>query len=218
MHYTKFTKSDFLLKLDSITSYSMKVEEVKDAVSGYGYDQARLKEGREMWERLRVLYYEARDKSVQKSKCHAEKKRMQNDIHKKYMKYLKLARVAFVNDIEAQEALVLTGVRARTYDKWFTQVSVFVNNLKSNEQYLRSIGEYGVKISDLDELKKGLLDITELSDKCVRITAVVRMLNDKVRKETIEVQHWVSSYLKVARIALEGSPEMMNLLGQSDKN
>ncbi|MCW3787038.1 hypothetical protein [Plebeiibacterium sediminum] len=218
MHYTKFTRKDFLYKLDEITAYSIREAEIRNAVSSYGYNQSRLNEGRRLWENLRLLYIEAQDKAKLKRSCHAEKKSMQKEIHKNYMKYLKLARIAFVDNIEAQESLMLLGVRARTYDKWFVQVSVFVNNLKSNSLYLKSMAEFGIKEKDLNGLKKQLVELNELSDKCVRVTAVVRMLNDKVKKETIEVQQWVSSYLKVARIALEDNPEVLSLLGIMGKS
>ncbi len=218
MHYTKFNRKDFLYKLDEITAYSIREAEIRNAVSGYGYSQTRLNEGRSLWEKLRLLHLEASEKSKQKRLCHAEKKMLQKEVHKVYMKYLKLARIAFVGDIEAQESLLLIGVRARTFEKWFVQVSVFVNNMKSNNSYLELMSGYGVGETDVDELKAKLMKLNDLSDKCVRITAVVRMLNDKVKKETIEVQRWVSSYLKVARIALEDNPEVLAILGLTDKN
>ncbi len=218
MHYTKFTRKDFLYKLDEITAYSIREAEIRNAVSSYGYNQSRLNEGRRLWENLRLLYVEAQEKAKLKRDCHAEKKLKQKEIHKIYMKYLKLARIAFVDNIEAQESLMLLGVRARTYDKWFVQVSVFVNNLTSSTMYLNSMAEFGIKQNDLDALKKQLVELNELSDKCVRVTAVVRMLNDKVKKETIEVQQWVSSYLKVARIALEDNPEVLAMLGIMGKS
>ena len=218
MHYTKFTRKDFLYKLDEITAYSIREAEIRNAVRGYGYNQTRLNEGRRLWENLRLLYIEAQEKARLKRDCHAEKKLKQKEIHKIYMKYLKLARIAFVDDIEAQESLMLLGVRSRTYDKWFVQVSVFVNNLTSSTMYLSSMAEFGIKQKDLEALKKQLVELNELSDKCVRVTAVVRMLNDKVKKETIEVQQWVSSYLKVARIALEDNPEVLAMLGIMEKS
>ncbi len=218
MHYTKFTRKDYLYKLDEITAYSIRETEIRNAVSSYGYSQSKLNEGRRLWENLKVLYLEAQEKSTLKRNCHAEKKKKQKDVHKIYMRFLKLARIAFVDNIEAQESLLLTGVRARTYDKWFMQVSVFVNNLKSSSEYMDAMVKYGVTMKNITDLKGHLNDLNDLSDRCVRITAVVRMLNDKVKKETVKVQHWVSSYLKVARIALEDNPEVLSLLGLVEKN
>lgn len=218
MHYTKFTKRDYLFKLDEITAYSIRRDEIRDAVSTYGYDESRLNEGRELWEKLKLLHIEALDKSTLKRNTFAAKKSLQKEVHKKYMKFIKLARIAFVNHIEAQEALMLMGARARTFDKWFVQVSVFVNNLLSSNDYLRIIGGLGISREDLNGLKIRLAELSELSDRCVKVTATVRMLNDKVKKETFVVQQWVSNYLKVARIALEDNPEVLALLGIGVKN
>ncbi len=218
MHYTKFTKRDFLYKLDEITAFSIRRNEIRDAVSGYGYDQARLKEGRDLWEKLKMLHVEAYEKSALKRDLFAKKKRFQNKIHKIYMKFLKLARIAFSNDIEAQEALMLTGARSRTYDKWIEQVSVFVNNILSSEGYIEVMAGYGIEKKDFVSLKSEVTEMRNLSDRCIKVTATVRMINDRVKRETIVVQRWVSSYLKVARIALEENPEVLALLGIGDKN
>jgi hypothetical protein len=213
MHYTQFTKREFLYKIDEITDCSISREEIRDAVSGYGYDKSRLKEGRDLWENLKVLHVDVQDKSSIKKKCFATKRQLQDDIHKEYMRYLKLARIAFVDNIEAQEALLLIGARGRKYESWHTQVSLFINNLLASSEYVGAIGVYGVGVKEIEVLLEKVTRLNKIYDECVRIRASVRMLNDKIKQKTLEVQKWVSSYLKVARIALEENPEVLAMLG-----
>ena len=215
MHYTKHTKHEYLYKLKDITSMSIDVEDIRNVVSGYGYDSIKLAEGKRMAEELERLNNEVARKNISKKKKFAEKKKKQGEVHKKYMKFLKLSRIAFVDDVEAQESLLLTGARARTYEKWLGQVTVFVNNILSNAVYMKALEKYGVLRVEVEVVKAKLVELEMLSSECVKITGVVRMLNHKIKKETIVMQHWLSSYIKVARIAMDENPKMGKLIRQA---
>ncbi len=212
MHYTKHTKLEYLYKLRDITSMSIDIDDVREVVGSYGYDRDKLIEGKRMVEGLERLSNEVGAKSILKKKMFADKKRKQDQIHKKYMKFIKLARIAFADDIEANEALVLSGSRARTYEKWYTQVSVFINNMLENAEYIDALKVFGVRKEEIEELKLKLDELNKLSSECVKITGVVRMLNHKIKKEVIVIQNWVSSYIKVARIAMDENPQVGKLI------
>ncbi|WP_027470902.1 hypothetical protein [Saccharicrinis fermentans] len=214
MHYTKHTKQEYLYKLKDITSMSVNVDDIRKVVGGYGYDSRKLAEGKRLAEGLERLNSEVAKQSLVKKRMFAEKKRVQNEVHKKYMKFLKLSRIAFSDDVEAQGALLLTGARARTYEKWMTQVSVFVDNLLVNRKYIKTLEGFGVSCKEIEDVKVRLKQLNALSSECVKITGVVRMLNHKVKKDTVVMQHWISSYIKVARIAMEENPKVGKLIKQ----
>ncbi len=137
---------------------------------------------------------------------------MQADIHKKYMKIVKLSRIAFVNDMEAQEVLGLNGARERTYERWYYQVHNMVNRLLDSEAYMKELGQFGVVIKEVEGLQQGLRVLDKHNNECVRITAVVRLLNSRIKKETVVVQQWISQYIKVARIAMDEHPQLGKVL------
>ncbi len=215
MHYTKHTKLEYLYKLKDITTMSMDVDDIRDLVKDYGYDSTKLAEGKRMADSLERLNVEVSRKSVMKKQMFAEKKKMQEGIHKKYMKLLKLSRIAFADDVEAQESLLLIGARSRTYEKWLAQVVVFTDNLIANKNYIKELEEYGIALKDIEEIKNKLKDLNAMSSECIKITGVVRMLNHKIKKEIIIMQHWLSSYIKVARIAIDENPKVGKLIKQA---
>lgn len=215
MHYTKYTKIEYLYKLKDITSMSIDVEDIRNVVSGYGYDSIKLTEGKHMAENLERLNEEVARKSILKKRMFAKKKKEQTEVHKKYMKFLKLSRIAFMDDVEAQEALLLSGARARTYEKWLSQVVVFIDNVLVNTTYTKSLENYGVSVNEIQDVKIRLKELSTLSSECVKITGVVRMLNHKIKKEIVVMQHWLSSYIKVARIAMDENPKFGKLIKQA---
>ncbi|MGQ1787227.1 MULTISPECIES: hypothetical protein [unclassified Saccharicrinis] len=212
MHYTKHTKKEYLYKLKDITSKSADVDDIRKVVGGYGYDSRKLAEGKRLAEGLERLNIEVAKQSLIKKRMFAKKKKVQTEVHKKYMKFLKLSRIAFLDDVEAQEALLLTGARARTYEKWMSQVVVFIDNLLVNKNYIATLEGFGVTLKEIEDVKTRLKELNALSSECVKITGVVRMLNHKTKKETVVMQHWLSSYIKVARIAMEENPKYGKLI------
>ncbi len=165
-----------------------------------------------MVNKLEKLNDEAARQTIQKKKLFAKKKKLQIEIHKKYMKIVKLSRIAFINNLEAQEVLSLNGARARTYDKWYSQVRGMVSNLKNSKTYMGELAHFGVSEEEVKELQNQLEILDENAVSCLRITGVVRMLNQNIKKETIEVQQWVSKYIKVARIAMDENPQLGKVL------
>lgn len=215
MHYTKYTKLEYLYRIKDITSMSIDVEGIRNVVRGYGYDSIKLAEGKEKAEELERLNNEVVDKNILKKKIFANKKKVQAEVHKKYMKFLKLSRIAFADDVEAQESLLLIGARARTYEKWLSQVMVFINNLLANKNYVKVLEGYGVTQKEVQMVRSRVGELGVLSSECIKITGVVRMLNDKIKKETIVMQNWLSSYIKVARIAMDENPQVKKLIKQT---
>jgi len=207
-----------LYRLRDLTSISINEDEIRKVVGGYGYDSIKLAEGKRMVDELDRLNNEVTRRSIEKKKLFAKKKKMQTEIHKKYMKYIKLARIAFSNDVEAQEYLLLNGARARTYEKWHAQVVLFLKNLLSSNDYIKELNQFGVSLSDLEAVQKLLIDLDDVSSECMKITGVVRMLNHKIKKETVVIQRWISNYIKVARIAMEDNPKVKKLIKQAIGN
>lgn len=214
MHYTKQTISSFITKANILMVNSQKAEDIKDAVDKYGYDEERMAKGEALVKQLKEL---SEQQELQKSKkvlLFSEKKKLQQKVHKLYMKYLKLARIAFADDLIARRAMLLDGGRERTYNEWLIQVNAFVMTLlESDEHYLKAIGGYGVQKEQLVELQGMLVKLSKLSTECLIIAGELRKTTAAKQRKVIDVQNYISDFVKVARIALEYSPQSLKVLG-----
>jgi hypothetical protein len=213
MHFSKLSKSQYLYQVNMLFTNSITDDVIKGAVCNFGYTESRLAEGKRMYEDLDAIEAEHGNKSVEKVTLYGRKKEKQKGLMRSYMKYLKIARIAFVSNIEAREALMIDGPRERTYKKWVFQISVFCNNLLDSSEYWPELEKYGVTKKHIQELKSELIEMNELSDKGAKVTGLVKMLTQKKQKQTMKVQSWVSDYIKIARIALEDAPQNLEKLG-----
>jgi hypothetical protein len=182
-------------------------------VFSYGYNQEKMGEGKKLYDALDSLEREYLRAIDIKAAINFQKQKLQRQVNKSYMKYLKIARIAFDNNIEVRESLMLEGVRERTFEKWKHQVAVFCNNLLINKEYWPPIEAYGISMNLIQQLKEQLEELNVISDQVIKLTGQVKLVTEKKRKQTILVQNWVSDYIKIARIALEDEPQNLEKLG-----
>jgi hypothetical protein len=221
MHYSKQKFEDFIINSRSILNISTRTKSIREAVGNFGYTEERLAEGQRLYDELVEIARLQEEKEEEKKICFDRKSSFQAKVSNEYMKYLKIARIVFNRDDEAFMSLSLKGQRERTYDKWYHQVSVFCNNLLANSGYISKMNTFGVKKNDIEKLRDDLSELQRFVEECTRISASVKKLVKDKKTSMIKWQEWLSNYIKIVRIALQGvSAENRNslnrLLSQGD--
>jgi len=208
MHYTKFKLNEFVVKSQRILNVTQQNSHVREAVDQYGYAEERIAEGRRLYESLNETVERQQRIVGSKVACMAEKADKHEQVARLYMKYLKIARIVFESDAEAQVALILRGPRERVYEKWFYQVSAFCNNLMATTDFVDRLHVFGLEMKHIEGLKEELNHLQLLSDKCMRMLAEVRKVVSERKQKTIRWQQWLSDYIKIVRIAVQDSDQV----------
>lgn len=218
MHYTKNRISEYQSGVEILFRNSMDQEDVKRTMNNYGYGEAQLSlmynlnlELRELLGRLEVAKH-------QKILVYDEKSKLLAQLKKDYMRYLKLARIALADNADASAALVLGGARARTNNELVLQMKAFVSNLLNNQTWLSGLGVYNVTEADMKKLEQRIDVLEQKTRVCLEAQGKVRGLTVSKKKLLVKLQGYVSDYVKVVRIALEGKPNLLVSLGIKVKN
>ena len=183
------------------------------AVSPFGYGQARMEEGL-------ALYNEARLLTELKSKAYGEQrqateivKQTREEAAVAYTAALKIARVAFVGNEAARNALVLDGVRKKSLSGWLDQARRFYNNVLRTPEFLAVMTAYNypqAKLTAEVAMVEGVWVKSELQDKeRGEAQRATKMRNVKLAA----LDKWVAAYKKVAEVALAASPQDLEQLG-----
>ncbi len=219
MHYTKSTIASFIHQAGILVHNSKSVDDIRNAVMQYGYDERRLTRGERVFEKLREISFKQEKAKTVKTEKYKLKQNLQKVIHKNYMKYLKIARIVFADDLKARNVLLLEGSRERTYKEWYFQVSVFCSiMLKNDDRYLQKMAVYGIDRSQIEILNKDLAELNKLRNECIKSSGELKKLTAEKRVLVVAMQDYVSDFIKIARIALENSPKVLKNLGLSVKN
>jgi hypothetical protein len=187
--------------------------EVAAVLAGYGYDAARLEEGSRLWSKAEALVRKQAREYGERHQATAEVEAARAELVSTYMKTLKVARVAFADDILAADALKLYGPRKQSLSGWLDQVSTFYSNLRTGSRLAPKMLRFGYGLERLqaeaslvDELRRKIQAQAKESGEAQCATV------ERDRKLR-ELDTWVSELSAIARVAFHGSPQELEKLG-----
>ena len=213
MSHQKNSLADFMQGAHTLIENAIANPELAVVLAGYGYDAARLKEGRRLWAHVDELakkqvanyggQYEA-TQSYEKAWTAA---------HSAYMKTLKVARVAFGDDAGAVAALKLYGPRRLTIAGWMDQATTLYTNLSSDARFSAGLVRFGYSAAKLN-VEKALiedlrLEIQAHAQKTGGAQSTTATRDDKLR----ELDTWVSDFRTICRVAFYENPQELEKLG-----
>ncbi len=213
MHYTKNSISNYQSGVELLFRKSIHQEGVKNTVVNYGYDEKQLQRIYDLNKELSQVVTATEQAKVNKALLFNRKNELLKSVKRIYMRYLKLARIALVDDVKAEQALMLSGARFRTNKELLFQINVFTSNLLNSDEWLAQLRVYNISLENLTSLNEQLKELARLTEICIEAQGEVKKYTVLKKKKLIEVQGYVSDYLKVVRIALEEKPKLLKSLG-----
>jgi hypothetical protein len=128
-----------------------------------------------------------------------------------YMEHLTIARFAFRNVTYLQGQLELKGGRKTDWAGWVEQVGDFYT--KAEALALPALKKQGISAEEIAQGKAMAQALTAAyEDK--KSTKGDAQLATKKRDEVLKtIDRWVSSFKKVAQVALQDDPQLLEVLG-----
>lgn len=213
MHYSRYRVSDYIELSMRVVQAATVDSSIRESMAKAGFSKERLQEGEFFFKQLASLESQHIEKTALRKAVNSDRSEIFNGLKKSYMKYVKIARIAFQDHAAIRVALLLDGQRARTVEELCDQIKIFGENLLAHEEALRSIESFGIErsavVSLLGEL--GRYDIqTDLKSK---LDEEIRMLTSQKKEAMLHFQKWLSGYIKIAKIKFENDPDKLKILG-----
>ncbi|MCB0195686.1 MAG: hypothetical protein KDJ65_27290 [Anaerolineae bacterium] len=132
---------------------------------------------------------------------------------KAYMRTLKVARIAMVGNLKAEEALLLRGRRKDGLAEWLDQATTFYTNLLNDADLLGQMAEYGYTPTKLEaeaELVRAVIAarVTQKENK-----GNARQATGRRNAKLAELDAWLSDFRAILRVATEDNPTWLKKLG-----
>ena len=102
-----------------------------------------------------------------------------------YTQYLKIGRIAFRNNCNAEESLILRGRRKQTFSGWISQSRAFYENALVKPEFIEAFNEFNITP---EKMEAGQV-----------------LVNTTVKRDFAfdALKDWMSDFVDIARIALE---------------
>ena len=187
--------------------------EVQSLLSVYGYDAAKIGEGKTLFETARQLQQQQKAEYGDQYAASDALKTKLDEAKISYMRFLKVARVALKNDYAACKTLELDGIRKHSLTGWIGQARTFYINALEDADVLTKLNNFGITQEKL-EAGKTLIDETEAANIAQKKEIGEAQQATKARDEAIDkLDDWMSDFIAIARVALEEKPQFLEKLG-----
>jgi hypothetical protein len=212
---SKMTLAEKFLFASTAIENALNTAEILNSLTLFGYDVRRLEEGKS-------ILYAAEVANQQKDKEYSlkyqqtdEKQKIRVEAEKKYRMFVKVARIAFKDSNVKQKQLRITGKRESTLEGFIQDATLFYNISISNQEILNGLGTFGITS---EALQAGLEEVIKLQTLHSSQTQAKGKAESSTEIRDVKIKAldtWLADFIKISRIALAGTPQLLEALGIS---
>jgi len=192
---------------------SLSSPEILERVAEYGYTKEKLLQGQALVEQATALYQQQDGEyDDQKAATRAYKARFQ-EAHNQYMRFVKVARVAFEEDIDTYQRLGLFGERSLLFDVWLPQVRKFYDQALQDPDILAALGQWNITQKRLEDGVALVEEAVRAHDAQIKETGEAQQSTQEKDAAIDAAYRWTNTYQKIAAIALEETPQLLEKIG-----
>lgn len=188
--------------------------DLKTELAEYGYDDAKIAEGKALYDEARKTFdaniKEAREET---SASLAFQEKYQN-VQKKYSTHRKKARIVFEDNEEALRQLKLKGSAARAIAAAMEEMRAFYQLLDTTPNLLTPLKQLKINEEDVKNQLQELPEVEKAYATYLQEKGESQQATRDKNKAFETLDKWVSKFHKVAKIALEDRPQLLEALGK----
>tara|TARA_R110001606_G_scaffold153848_1_gene295323 strand:- start:204 stop:863 length:660 start_codon:yes stop_codon:yes gene_type:complete len=191
---------------------------IKPLMEALGYNTTKIDEGKAILNNAKTLYIQNQELEDARGKAYQtfEEKRVAIDL--KYATDRKKAKIIFKTDPLILKELGLKGALPRTYVKWLETVSLFYNTLNTQTEVLAKLATLQVTTQSVTDQLAAINELEDLRAAYIQAKGNAQNATKTKNKAFKDLEKWMSDFYAVARIALEGEPQLLESLGKFVKS
>ncbi|MBI9071777.1 MAG: hypothetical protein JEY94_09275 [Melioribacteraceae bacterium] len=214
----KLSISEKIRAGETIVNNLLEFSDIRVFVEPFGYTTEKLGECKTIIDSVKELDLKQKKEYGEQYAATQNVEKEWAEANKEYSMMLKLARLVFKKDPQADNALELNGRRKQSLTGWIGQASSFYNNLLAYDELKSKLTRFGItdeKLTAGKTLVDDLVKATEIQSKEIGDAQAAT----KVRDAKIdEMDDMLEELEVVVRIALEDQPQWLEKLGIFEKS
>ena len=208
---TKHKIETEVVQAHTLVVNARKNAQVKQIMENYGYTDPRIQEGENLLNQ--VEQWQAKQEN-----CYSKEKALKQQLEKDvktlkalYQEHLTIARFVFRKDPFMQSELQLKGARNTSWAGWIKQVMRFYHRIEAGG--LPLMKKQGITAEELAQGKamaEAVMVTYHEKKSCAgNAQSATQNRNDALKA----MGRWVSNYIKIARVAFQHDPQLLEALG-----
>ena len=203
----------FLLSAQVMIENAISDPIVKAALEVYGYTGHKLQSGKTLYHEAVALQNIQKKEYGEQIAATAELNSIWKTAHQQYIRTLKIARVAFQDNVKAGNAAILHGRRKESLSGWLAQAQVFYTNIINDGFFVNALAEYDYSPAKLSQEAALLEQVAAKNAQQKTKTGEAHAATEARDKKIDELANWVSDLRAVVKVALADNPQQLEKLG-----
>lgn len=200
---------DTKVSLDNATSDP----DIKQALAPFNYDDNRMAQGRTLYDNAAALIAKQKKEFGEQIEATGDLEAKWAAAKTPYAIAHKVSKIAFKDDPGALKKLMVDGKRKQSLSGWLEQAGVFYTNLLADESLIAKMATFGYNRKKLENEAMQVKAVADANSKQeaekgdeVRAT--------RLRDQALDqLDEWMSDFMKIANIALDGQEGLKKKLG-----
>lgn len=188
--------------------------DLKTELAEYGYDDAKISEGKALYDEARKTFdANVKETREETSASLAFQEKYQN-VQKKYSTHRKKARIVFQDNQEALGQLKLKSSAARTIANSMEEMRAFYQLLDATPTLLTPLKQLKISEQDVKNQLQELPEVEKAYATYLQEKGESQQATKDKNKAFETLDKWVLRLYKVAKIALEDKPQLLEALAK----
>ncbi len=200
-----------LVQFSILIANATRHPKVKQKMEQYGYTATRIQEGQNLIDQLTLLQHE---KESCYSQGNALKQQLKNDVKALkalYIEHLTIARFAFRGNAYMEAQLQLKGSRKKDWAGWTAQILSYYSRVEA--EGMAAMKKHGAKAEEMAQGKAMAEALTAIYQQKKSNAGDAQSATQKRDDVFKALNRWAGNFKKVARIALQDDPQLLEALG-----
>lgn len=188
--------------------------ELKTELAEYGYDEAKISEGKALYDKARQTFDANVKETREETTASLSFQEKYQNFHKNYTTHRKKARIVFEDNAEAFAQLNLKNIPAKAIAKFLEETRAFYQLLDINETLRNALKTLKVTEQDIKNQLQLLGEVEKLNADYQKEKGESQQATKDKDNAFDALDKWVSKFHKVAKIALEDKPQLLESVGK----
>jgi hypothetical protein len=198
-----------------LTLENAREPEVQQRVAAYGLDTDHVAEGLGLLEQAEAAYAANKQEYRDKSMASDTYRNAFAAFQARYVRHVKLLRVAFSDRPAAFQDLGLGGERRRQQKQLLADAAEMYTILASDPELLEVAAEVNVTAEDVQASLDALAEVRDLLRARRKETYTAEASTASRDDVVADLRGWMSDFWSIAEVALEPDPQLKEMLGRT---
>jgi hypothetical protein len=213
MIFTKRTMAELLESSKMAITNAMEDDELKALLLEYNYDDAKLNEGLELYNRADQLYNKQKKEYGELYAAKESFYKTYKNAHSKYIEHITLTRMAFKDTPKKLVEMSLHERRQKRLGLWLKQSRLFYDAAISDAVVLEKLSKYGVTKEKLEAGKQLLVDVETENRIAIKEAGEAQQATAERDSALEDLDEWISEFYQICKFAFAEKPQLLEKLG-----